>query len=69
MAIHVLHGEPDPVLYAEGRRLTSQRKLHMGAGLDSTQVYSSGVFGVVENTLPRGEQSIREGQESKELQS
>ena len=30
--------------------LTSQRQLHMRTGLDSAQAYSSGVFGVVEDT-------------------
>ena len=70
MAIHVLHGERDPVLHAQGRTLKSQRKLHMGADYKSTQVYSSGEFGVVEDTrfLVASNRSAR-AKNGKELQS
>ena len=50
MTIHMMHGESEFVLYAQGGTLTSQRKLHMGAGLDSAQAFSSGVFRIAENT-------------------
>ena len=50
MTIHVLHGESQPVLDAQGGALTSQCQLHMRAGLDRAQAHTSSVFGIIINT-------------------
>ena len=60
MTIHVMHGESESVLNAQGGALTSHCQLNMRAGLDLAQAYSSSAFGfkntrfILRAIAPRG---------------
>ena len=50
VTVHVLHGEPQPVLDTDHGPLTCERQLHMCAGLDRAQAHSSSLFRILKNT-------------------